>query len=186
MSTTPPKPDSAAPETPPITPPLALPVARPLRRIAALVYDLFLLAAISLAYAAVFFVIQVFTHGEAATQILIDGQETTRLECKGPLRYLFLFGWWFCLALFYSWGWRRTGQTLGMKTWHICLEQLDESLPGTSPFASWRQCWIRCLIAPPILLCGGLSYIYCLFNRDGHCLHDIWSQTRVVVLPKAK
>ena len=88
MSTTPPKSDSAAPETPPITPPLALPVARPLRRIAALVYDLFLLAAISLAYAAVFFVIQVFTHGEAATQILIDGQETTRLEYKGPLRSL--------------------------------------------------------------------------------------------------
>jgi len=166
--------------------PQALPIARPIRRIAALVYDIFLLAAISIAYATTFFVIQIFTDGSAATQILTEGQETTRLEYEGPLRYLFLFGWWLCLALFYSWCWRRTGQTLGMKTWHICLEKLDESVPGTSPFPSWRQCWIRSLVAPPALLCGGLSYLYCLFNREGHCLHDIWSQTRVVVLPKEK
>ncbi len=166
--------------------PQALPIARPVRRIAALVYDLFLLAAISIAYATLFFLIQVFTHGDAATLLLTEGQETTRLEYKGPLRYLFLFGWWFCLALFYSWCWRRSGQTLGMKTWHICLEQLDESVPGTSAFASWRQCWVRCLLAPPALFCAGLSYLYCFFNREGHCLHDIWSQTRVVVLPKTK
>ena len=166
--------------------PQALPIARPIRRIAALVYDIFLLAAISIAYATTFFVIQIFTDGSAATQILTAGQETTRLKYEGPLRYLFLFGWWLCLALFYSWCWRRTGQTLGMKTWHICLEKLDKSVPGTSPFPSWRQCWIRSLVAPPVLLCGGLSYLYCLFNREGHCLHDIWSQTRVVVLPKAK
>ena len=108
-----------------------LPIARPLRRIAALVYDIFLLAAISIAYATTFFVIQIFTDGNAATQILTQGQETTRLEYEGPLRYFFLFGWWLCLALFYNWCWRRSGQTLGMKTWHICLEQLDESAPGT-------------------------------------------------------
>ena len=166
--------------------PQALPIARPLRRIAALVYDIFLLAAISLAYAAIFFMVQVFTDGNAAAQTLKEGQETTRLEYEGPLRYLFLFGWWLCLALFYSWCWRRTGQTLGMKTWHICLEQLDASAPGTSPFASWRQCWIRCLLAPPALLCGGLAYWSCFFNREGHCLHDLWSHTRVVVLPKEK
>jgi len=163
-----------------------LPIARPLRRIAALVYDIFLLAAISIAYATIFFLIQVFADGNAATQVLTEGNESTRLEYEGPLRYLFLFGWWLCLALFYSWCWRRTGQTLGMKTWHICLEQLDDSRPGTSPFASWRQCWIRSLLAPPALLCGGLSYCYCLFNREGHCLHDIWSHTRIVVLPKEK
>jgi len=194
LSATPQKPDSTVPskdqsssaETTQDSGPQALPIARPIRRIAALVYDLFLLAAISIAYATIFFVIQVFTDGSAATQILTEGQETTRLEYEGPLRYLFLVGWWLCLALFYSWCWRRSGQTLGMKTWHICLEQLDKSAPGTSPYASWRQCWIRCLVAPPALLCGGLSYFYCLFNSEGHCLHDIWSQTRVVVLPKEK
>ena len=191
LSAAPKKPDSTSPSSNPTettldSGPQALPVAPPLRRIAALVYDIFLLAAISLAYAATFFMIQVFTDGSAATQILTDGQETTRLEYEGPLRYLFLFGWWLCLALFYSWCWRRSGQTLGMKTWHICLEQMDESVPGTSPLASWRQCWIRSLVAPPVLLCAGLSYCYCLFNRDGHCLHDVWSRTRIVVLPKEK
>lgn len=198
MSATPPKPDSTPSlkdqsnstettlDSAPQALPIALPIARPLRRIAALVYDIFLLAAISIAYATTFFVIQVFTDGSAAAQILTEGQETTRLEYEGPLRYLFLFGWWLCLALFYSWCWRSSGQTLGMKTWHICLEKLDESAPGTSPFASWQQCWIRSLLAPPTLFCGGLSYLYCLFNGEGHCLHDIWSQTRVVVLPKEK
>ncbi len=181
-----PKPDSTTLSEMTDSSPQALPIARPLRRTAALVYDIFLLAAISLAYAAVFFVIQIFIGGSAAAQILAEGQENTRLEYEGPLRYLFLLGWWFSLALFYSWCWRRSGQTLGMKTWHICLEQLDGSVPGTSPFASWQQCWIRSLVAPPALLCGGLSYFYCLFNREGHCLHDIWSQTRVVVLPKEK
>ena len=198
LSATPQKPDSTAPlkdqssstetsiDSGPQALPIAFPIARPIRRIAALVYDIFLLAAISIAYATTFFLIQVFTDGNAATQVLAQGQEATRLEYEGPLRYLFLFGWWLCLALFYSWCWRRTGQTLGMKTWHICLEQLDGAVPGTSPFASWRQCWMRSLVAPPALLCGGLSYCYCFFNRDGHCLHDIWSQTRIVVLPKEK
>ncbi|MBQ0720953.1 MAG: RDD family protein [Gammaproteobacteria bacterium] len=189
-----PQPDTAEPskdqhssvETTRDSGPLALPIARPLRRIAALVYDLFLLAAISLSYAAIFFMIQVVTEGDAAMQVLTEGKETTRLKYAGPLRYLFLLGWWLCLALFYSWCWRRSGQTLGMKTWHLCLERNDVLVPGTSPFASWQQCWIRCLVAPPALLCGGLSYLYCLFNREGHCLHDIWSQTRVVVLPKVK
>ncbi len=181
MSATPQQPQSS---TTPTDDPLSLPVARPLRRIAALVYDLFLLAAISLAYAALFFMVQVYTDGSAAAQILTPGQETTRLEYEGPLRYLFLFGWWLCLALFYSWCWRRSGQTLGMKTWHLRLEQLDTASPGTSPRASWRQCLIRSLVAPPVLLGAGLSYAYCLFNPEGHCLHDLCSQTRVVVLPK--
>ena len=198
LSVTPQKPNSSAPvenqDSPAkITPdcatqtgPNALPVARPVRRIAALVYDLFLLVAISMAYGGIFLIIQAFIGGNAVTQVLTEGQATTRIKYEGSSQYLFLFGWWLCLALFYSWCWRRSGQTLGMKTWHICLEQRDESVPGTSPFASWRQCWVRCLLAPPALFCGGLSYLYCLFNPEGHCMHDIWSQTRVVVLPKTK
>lgn len=163
----------------------SLPIASPARRLAALLYDLLLLAAISLAYSAIILI----------ARVLINDSEAAQQSIEGPLRYIFLAGWWLSLALFYCWCWRRSGQTLGMKTWHLRLEQDIEPSANSRPLtngginykpASWRQCWLRCLVAPPVVFLFGITYIYCLFNRKGHCLHDIWSQTRVVVLPKEK
>lgn len=143
---------------------MALPVARVPRRLAALVYDALLLLAIGFAYTAGILLIQVQQFGAR------EGQ---------PLGWLGGAGLWFCLSLYYVWCWRRSGQTLGMKTWRLRLQRVDGGPP------SWMQCWLRCLIAPVVILAFGVGYWWALFCPSGNCLQDSGSRTRVVVLPKS-
>lgn len=145
-----------------------LPSAGLLRRLAAFVYDAFLLAAIALAYAAAILMVRILTTDSAAAQIPFSGWA----------QVFYLLGLWLSLVLFYIWCWRRTGQTLGMKTWRLRLQSAD-----TNELASWRQCWLRCLLAPVSMLSLGLGYLWCL-GKTGQCWHDALSKTDVVVLPK--
>ncbi len=142
---------------------MTLPVAGVPRRLAALVYDALLLLAIGFAYTAGILLIQVQQFGAR------EGQ---------PLGWLGFAGLWLCLSLYYVWCWRRSGQTLGMKTWRLRLQRVD----GGSP--SWMQCWLRCAITPVVILACGIGYWWALFRPSGNCLQDIGSGTRVVVLPK--
>ncbi len=143
------------------------PSASLIRRLAALVYDSFLLFAIMLAYAGLVLAIRVW----------MTGPEAAQTPYSGLSGLLFLAGLWFCLALFYCWCWRRSGQTLGMKTWRLQLQQSN----GVKP--TWRQCWLRSLLAPLSLLVGGIGYWWCL-TGSGDALHDLWTNTRVIELPR--
>lgn len=143
---------------------MALPVAGVPRRLAALVYDTLLLLAIGFAYTAGILLIQVQQFGAR------EGQ---------PLGWLGGAGLWFCLSLYYVWCWRRSGQTLGMKTWRLRLQRVDGGPP------SWMQCWLRCIIAPVVILAFGVGYWWALFSPSGNCLQDSGTRTRVVVLPKS-
>ncbi len=143
------------------------PSAGLIRRLAALVYDSFLLFAIMLAYAGLVLAIRVG----------MTGPEAAQTPYSGLPGVLFLAGLWFCLALFYCWCWRRSGQTLGMKTWRLQLQQSSGARP------TWRQCWLRSLLAPLSLLAGGIGYWWCL-TGSGDALHDLWTSTRVVELPR--
>ena len=144
-----------------------LPTAGIIRRLAALVYDSFLLFAITLAYGAAIL----------AMRIWITDTEAAQTPYTGAQGLLFLAGLWFLLGLFYSWCWRRSGQTLGMKTWRLQLTQLDGARPN------WQQCVQRSLLAPPLFALLGIGYLWCL-GQPGDCLHDLWTKTRVVVLEK--
>lgn len=101
---------------------------------------------------------------------------------SNALQVIIVIGLWFCYALFYVWCWRKTGQTLGMKSWRLQLLQEDQSqyqqLPG------WKECWLRCLLAPLSMAMLGIGYLWCLVDKQGDCLHDIYSNTKVVLLPK--
>lgn len=142
----------------------ALPAAPLWRRLAALVYDGLLLLAMAFAYDVVVLTIQ---------RQLFSARETQ------PLGWQELVGLWFFLSLYYIWCWRRSGQTLGMKTWRLRLQQPDGSPP------TLRQAWLRCLLAP-LALASVVGYLWCLWSRTGDCLHDRWSSTRVVVLPRQR
>ena len=76
--------------------------------------------------------------------------------------------------------WRKQGQTLGMKSWRLKLQQADGSL------ATPEQCIKRSLLASLSLAFGGIGYLWCLVPPAKACLHDIYSATEVVVLPKTK
>lgn len=140
----------------------ALPSASLWRRLVALLYDGLLLLAIAFAYAATLLAIQVqlLGYSEAA-----------------PMGWRALLGLWFCASLYYVWCWRRSGQTLGMKTWRLRLQQADGGPPTR------RRAWLRCALAP-LSLVSVVGYLWCLWSRSGDCLHDRWSGTRMVLLPR--
>ena len=138
------------------------------RRVAAMVYDSFLLFALSLGYTAV----HLFIKAE------LFGTERIRSAHAGAAGDIFLFvGVITCIFLFFYWFWTRNGQTLGMQSWRLHVEQPD----GRNITA--KQVAIRLLIAPLSLLCLGVGYAWCLSGKK-QCWHDIISGTRVVVLPK--
>ncbi|TQV85674.1 RDD family protein [Exilibacterium tricleocarpae] len=149
------------------------PSAGPLRRVAALVYDSLLLIALSLAYGFL---------GVAIT-VVITGADPQTLEPIAASPWLFI-GWVITLALFYCVFWRRGGQTLGMRAWRLKLER-DTEGDGGGTIPGWRECLLRCLVAPPALAAAGLGYWWCYFDPKGRSLQDRLSATRVVVVPKA-
>lgn len=107
------------------------------------------------------------------TEGLEDIQSTTLVQ------YLNLFGWIACLTGYYYICWRKQGQTMGMKAWRLRLQQTDGTL------ASPEQCLKRCPLACLSLAVLGLGYFYCLIPSKKACAHDIFTQTKVVVLEKS-
>lgn len=144
------------------------------RRLAALVYDLFILLAISFAY------------GAAATAIAV-GVTGGQHENYQPMfdSVLFLMGWIACLCGFYCWFWHKSGQTIGMKTWKIQLVS-NATAPLQSGGVTWYQCILRCVIAPPSILLCGLGFWFALLDPQRRTLHDRLSQTAVVSTLPAK
>jgi len=82
------------------------------------------------------------------------------------------------VALFFGWFWTRTGQTLGMQTWRLRIDNLQGGR------ISWQQAMIRLLVACLSISCAGLGYWWVLFDRDKRSWHDIASQSSVRLLPK--
>lgn len=148
-----------------------LPTANLLRRLAALIYDAFLLFAISLAYAFLLLIIK----------IIFNGTQNPEEIQPGPiLQWLSFIGWLLALGSYYFICWRKQGQTLGMKSWRLKLQQADGSL------ATPEQCIKRSILATVSLGALGIGYLWCLLPPTKACLHDIYSGTQVVLLPPTK
>ncbi|MEZ5529705.1 MAG: RDD family protein [Porticoccaceae bacterium] len=143
-----------------------LPPATLIRRLMAMIYDGLLMLGITFAYAIVVFLLRSLLDD--------DPLEATH----GLLQITLLGGWWFCLAFYYVWCWRRSGQTLGMKSWRLQLKSINGGTPD------WQGCWLRCGLAALSLAALGAGYLWCLIDRNGDCLHDKWSHTRTLLLPK--
>ncbi len=88
-------------------------------------------------------------------------------------------GWLIAHALlvtgvYFTWCWRRSGQTLAMQTRHLRLERCD----GTWPVPLGRAVLRHCLAWPGVL--SGASLVWALFDRDRQFLHDRLAGTRLV------
>jgi len=140
-----------------------------LRRMAALLYDAFLVAAIWMSLG---FVLQI-----------IFGTDTSQLE-DGRVVVAPLFGYLVFLmmvssaATFYIWFWRRTGQTLGMIAWRIKVLSLDNIQ------ISIKQGLIRFFAAWPAFWIGGIGYLWMYIDKNGDALHEKISRSKTVLLPK--
>lgn len=138
------------------------------RRLMAILYDGFLLLGICFAFGVLVLTIRrILGHDTMMAQGVL-GQTIT------------LLGMWASCAFFYVWCWRRSGQTLGMKSWRLKVQSPEGHTP------SWQSCWLRCLLAPLSLATCGIGYLWCLVDKQGDCLHDKWSGTQTLLMPKIK
>jgi uncharacterized RDD family membrane protein YckC len=141
-----------------------------MRRVAALLYDGFLVAAIWMVLG---FILQLIV-GTESNQ-LVDGVVQT-----DPLLDALLFTIMVASGSgFYIWFWTKSGQTLGMIAWRIKLESLDGGL------IDFRQGVIRYVAAWPAFFLFGLGYLSLCLDSKGDAAHDKVSRSKVVVLPKS-
>lgn len=147
-----------------------LPRAKLMRRLAALLYDGFLVAAI---WMLIGFVLQLIVG--PGTNELVDGVVKT-----DPVLNVITFILMVASASgFYLWFWRRSGQTLGMMSWRLKLVGNDNEL------IDLRHGLIRYMLAWPAFFCAGLGYLWLYVDSNGDALHDKFSNSKIVLVPKS-
>lgn len=147
-----------------------LPTAGLMRRLAALLYDGFLVAAIWMVLG---FILQRIV-GTQSNQ-LVDGVVQT-----DPILDAILFTIMVASGSgFYIWFWIRSGQTLGMIAWRIKVESVDGGL------INFKQGVIRYIAAWPAFFFFGLGYLAIYLDSNGDAAHDKVSRSKVVLLPKS-
>jgi len=141
-----------------------LPAASLIKRLMAMLYDVFLLAAV------------LFIAGAIAN--ILNGGEA--IGPDHPWYHVYQAYLLLVTLAFFGWFWTHGGQSLGMKTWRLKLIADDGSE------INWRQATIRFLVAILSWLCVGLGFIWILIDKHGRAWHDIASHSRMVQLPKSK
>jgi uncharacterized RDD family membrane protein YckC len=132
------------------------------RRLAALVYDSFLLAALLMVFTggALF-----FTHGVAVLP-----------ATAGNWVYVYRTGLVLVIAGYYALNWRRSGQTLGMRAWRLrTVSDSGRKLGWTAVIL--RLCFGFIAWAPAAL---GVLWLY--LDPEHLALQDRFSRTRVIHL----
>ncbi len=133
-----------------------------LRRLAAQIYDLFLLIALLFLATAL---LLPFTAGEA-----VSSQQTLIYRI-----YLAVISFFF-----YGWFWTHGGQTLGLRAWKIKVLTLDQKS------ISWNQALLR--FATAIVSWGffGLGFLWVLIDKNRRSWHDHLSKTALFFDSQAK
>lgn len=131
------------------------PPAGLLRRLAAIVYDMLIILALSIAASGV---LLTFSAGEA----IAAGTLWYQLILAAIVAGYFVISWW------------RRGQTIGMLAWRLRLLSADGSK------VSLPQCLLRALAAAVSWLPAGLGFLWVLVDRRNRAWHDLATQTRLV------
>ncbi|WP_185236450.1 RDD family protein [Teredinibacter franksiae] len=148
------------------------------RRFASMVYDSFLLGALSMGYFAVVTVLSYLTGGDTTGG-------TNHLMITSEIgQTLSLLGWILTLAGFYIFFWCKAGQTAGMRAWRLQVVRTENTTQAQRP--TLRESCIRAPLALLSMLLGGGGYWWCLLDSNSDCLHDKMSKTRVILTEPRK
>ncbi|HEY5293597.1 MAG TPA: RDD family protein [Burkholderiales bacterium] len=93
---------------------------------------------------------------------------------SGWMRHAFQIYLFLVIGLYFVGSWRRSGQTLAMKTWKLRLAGADGAR------ITLRQAMLRYVFAWPCLLLGGIGILYAPFDRQRQFLHDRLAGTCIV------
>jgi uncharacterized RDD family membrane protein YckC len=132
------------------------------RRLAALVYDAFLLAALLMIFTggALF-----FTHGAAVVP-----------ATAGAWVYAYRAGLVLVVVGYYALNWLRSGQTLGMRAWRI------RAVSASGAPLTWEAAILRASFGLLAWAPAGLGVLWLYLDPQRLALHDRLSKTRVVYL----
>lgn len=135
------------------------------RRLAALIYDAFLLAALLMIFTggALF-----FTHGAAVVP-----------ATAGAWVYVYRSGLVLVIAGYYALNWLRSGQTLGMRAWRLrTVSDSDQPL-------TWSAVISRAIFGFIAWAPAALGVLWLYLDPKHLALHDRLSKTRVVRLSRS-
>lgn len=140
------------------------------RRVAAGVYDLLPVSALLFIGTALAMVVAYGIHPAQRIDLVL------RQGWPHLLLQVWLF---FLLVGYYAWSWHKGGQTIGMKAWRLEVvdEQGDRLGFGTSI--------LRLVLSWFSLAAAGAGFVWSLFERERRTWHDLGSNSRMVVRPKA-
>ncbi len=89
----------------------------------------------------------------------------------------FLYPLWllFVSFVFYGWFWIHGGQTLGLRSWKLTLQSLNE------PQVTWFQAFVRFMTALLSWSCLGLGFLWILIDKNSKSWHDHLSGTQLML-----
>ncbi len=147
------------------------PTAGLTRRLAAMFYDFLLSVALLMVVTVIYRGIQMSIIGEERLRQLSDAGALDGDPLLSTVLVMVLFG-------FFAKFWTHNGQTLGMQVWGLRIQNADGSA-----ISLW-QALLRFVVSVGSWLCGGLGYLWLLWDKEKRTWHDIYSESRVVQLPK--
>jgi uncharacterized RDD family membrane protein YckC len=139
-----------------------------LRRLAAIVYDTFLVLPLIM--------VAVASGLGLRTALGLEPYDASRVSVMDA-NLVRLIGLTVVVA-FFSYFWLKNGQTLSMQAWRI---KLVNSAGGKIRL---HQVVVRTLGAALSALCLGAGYWWCLIDAQGRTWHDYLSGTELILLPK--
>lgn len=148
------------------------PAAGLVRRFAAIFYDFLLCVALLMVVTLIYQqVVLRLIYGSERLRQLADQGALSGDPVLSTLLVFALFG-------FFAKFWTHNGQTLGMQVWGIRVQNIDGSA-----ISLW-QALLRFVIAIGSWLVLGLGFFWSLWDKDKRTWHDIYSETRVIHIPK--
>lgn len=96
----------------------------------------------------------------------------------GLKRYLLQVVLWLAIGIYFVWCWKKTGQTLAMKTWQLKLVNKDgKLLPLNLAMA-------RYVLSTLSLMLFGLGFLWAMVDPDHLYLHDRLLNTHIIFVPR--
>lgn len=132
------------------------------RRLAALLYDAFLLAAL----------LVVFTSGA----VLLNHRTAVAPDTAGAWVYPYRAGLILVVAGYYVLNWTRSGQTLGMRAWRL------RAVTEAGAPLTLRAAALRCVCGALAWLPAALGVLWLYVDPEHLAIHDRLSRTRILHL----
>lgn len=139
------------------------------RRLGAYIYDLFALLAVLMLAAVAALIVVIISSAMGFIDLTVYTDEADYLS-NSPIFLTYLCA---VIITFYAYFWTKAGQTIGMKAWHLRVQNSDGSN------ISFTQALIRLATSA-----FGLGNFMALLN-DRNAFQDLWAECDVVVLTKS-